>query len=336
MSLFLVYHHHHIPYLSGISLFERAMALFGSAFCRAWGIDDLEFPAGVRVANVPQAASLYEVHSKVDESTFVGYRKLDLTRKASCLGSSAMDDDEPPTKRRTAREANWGQEVRRKDDDERHQARLNVTYRNLANLAFVPEEKLFSLAIFKGIRGPKFRKAHKYHGKPENLSSPWEAHYQTSERYEEDLSLLLQDFEAKAKHQFALKKKWPKEAELAALFLTWKLRGKEWRKVKTNGTYLQNLDNAWRAKINNFHEEKVFQVVWEYVTRMTRIWDKDRHALSYRVYSGILLKPLPSMQRKQRFIDVDEWTRVKAHTGVDVDRWPKRRPCPHLYETYRR
>ena len=270
---------------------------------------------------------------KVDETMFVSYRKLDLTRKASCLDS---DDDERPTKRRKNREIDGGHEVHNKDEAAKHKARLNVTYRCLPNLVKLPEEELFSLSVFKGIQGPKFRRAHAYLGKPENLSSPWEANYQSSERYEEDLSLLLQDFEAKVRHEHALKGKWPKDAELAALFLTSKLRGKEWRKVKSNGTYLRNLDNAWRAKINHFHEEKVFQVVWEYVTGMSRDWDKQRHPGSYQPKSGILLKPLPSTQRKQQFIDVDEWTRVKRHTGVDIDRWPIRRPSPDKFVKYRR
>ena len=303
-----------------------------------------ESPSCVMVANVPKVASLHHLKVEdlmdidtVDECIFGGYRKLDLTRKASCLGSSAMDVDEPPMKRRKHRETDGGQEVRNKDEAEKHTARLNVTIRYFASLANLPEEQLFSLAIFKGFQGPKFRRAHAYRGKPENLSCPWEAHYQSSERYEEDLSLLLQDFEAKSRHLFALKGKWPREAELAALFLTSKLRGKEWRKVKTNGTYLQNLDNAWRAKINNFHEEKIFQVVWEYVTGMSRVWDKQRHPASYQVKSGVLLKQrIPSTQRKQQFIDVDEWARVKRHTGVDLNRWPNRRPSPDEFEKYRR
>ena len=288
------------------------------------------------VLNFPKIPNLLYM-GKVDETMFSSYRKLDLTRKASCLDSSAMDNDGPPTKRRKNREPEGGYEVGNRDEAQRHKARFDVTNHCFVNLVKLPEEKLFSLSIFKGFQGPEFRRAHAYLGKPENLSSPWEANYQSSERYEEDLSLLLQDFEAKTRHQFALEGKGPdREAELAALFLTWKLRGKEWRKVKTNGTYLQNLDNAWRAKINHFHEEKIFQVVWEYVTRMSRVWDEQRHPASYQPKSGILLKPLPSTQRKQQFIDVDEWTRVKRYTGVDIDRWPMRRPSPDKFEKYRR
>ena len=339
------------------------MDSFQSIFGPGWKVVGSESPPRVVVANVPKVASLHHLgvdhmegvemadetmfdsfrvvdHMEgvemADEAKFVSFRKLDLTRKASCLDSSAMNDDEPPMKRRKHHEPHGGHEVRIKDEAMKHKARLDVTYRCFANLVNLPEEKLFSLSIFKGIQGPKFRRASAYLGRPENLSSPWEANYQSSERYEEDLSLLLQDFEAKSRHQFALKRKWPRDAELAALFLTWKLKGKEWRKVKTNGTYLQNLDNAWRAKINNFHEEKVFQVVWEYVTGMSREWDSQRHPGSYQVKSGVLLKPLPSTQRKQKFIDVDVWTRVKRHTGVDIDRWPIRRPSHDKFEEYRR
>lgn len=330
------------------------MASFQSMFGPGWVKVGSESPSCVMVASVPKVASLYHLKVEdlmevdtvegcmmmdvdtVDESMFVGHRKLDLTRKASCLGSSAMTVDEPPMKRRKHRGTGWGQELRDKHEAAKHMARLNVTIRHFASLANLPEEQLFSLPIFKGFQGPKFRRPRD--GKPENLSSPWEANYQSSERYEEDLSLLLQDFEAKSKHVFALKGKWPsREAELAALFLTSKLSGKEWRKVKTNGTYLQNLDNAWRAKINNFHEEKLFQAVWEYVTGMMRDWDKQRHQACYQVKSGVLLKQrIPSMKRKQQFIDVDEWARVKRHTGVDIDRWPNRRPSSDEIEKYRR
>ena len=342
MSLVFVDHHHNTPYLSGILPFDSTMASFQSIFGPGWEVAESVLPQRVVVANVAKGASLHHLKAehlmevdKVDETMFVAFRKLDLTRKASSMGPSAIDDNEPPMKRLKHRETHGGQEVRKKYEDERHQARLNVTKRCFANLVNVPEEKLFSLPIFKAVHGPKFRRAHAYRGKPENLSSPWEANYQSSERYEEDLSLLLQDFEAKSRHQFALKGKWPKEAEVAALFLTWKLRGKEWRKVKTNGTYLQNLDNAWRAKINDFREEKLFQVVWEYVAGMSRDWDKQRHWSCYFVKSGVLLKPLPSTKRKQQFIDVDEWSRMKSHSGVDVERWPIRQPA-HMFETYRR
>lgn len=298
------------------------------------------FGPGVKppvVLNWPKVPNLL-YKPGVDETMFVSHRKLDLTRKASCLDSSAMNNDEPPMKRRKNQEPHGGHEVRNKDEAMRHEARLSVTDKYFDHLVKLPEEELFSMAVFKGIQGPKFRRAHAYLGKRENLSSPWEAHYQSSERYEEDLSLLFQDLEAKTRHQFALKRRWPdRETKLATLFLAWKLRGKEWRKVKTNSTYLQNLDNAWRAKINHFHEEKIFQVVWEYVTGMARVWDKQRHPACYQLKSGFLLRPsLPSTQRKQQFIDVDEWTRVKRHTGVDIDRWPMRRPSPDKFEKYRR
>ena len=261
-----------------------------------------------------------------DDMMFVNYRKLDLTREM---------DEEPPKKKRKTAASPEEKEKRELFENYKHTKRIEITKQFWVQLACEPEEKLFSSSLFRGFQGPKFRSLHAYRGKPENLSSPWDANYQSCERYEEDLSLLLQDFEAKARHEFAVKKRWPIQAELGAVFLASKLRGKEWRKVKNNGTYMESLDNAWRAKINKFKEEKIFQLVWEYVAGMSRDWDKQRHPESHFVKHGVILKRMKSTQRKQRFIDVDEFTRIKRHGGVHLDKWPIRRPT-NEFCTYRK
>ncbi len=271
---------------------------------------------------------------KEDHMMFVGYRKLDLTRKSSSMASSGVDD-EPPKKISKKGASKEEKEHREWYDGERHRQRLEIVKNLLPQLAAMSEERLFSFSVFKAVEGPKFREAHAYLGKPENLSSPQEANYQSCEKYEEDLSLLLQDFEAKSRHEFAVTGRWPVQAELGAVFLACKLRGKEWRKVKNNGTYMESLDNAWRAKINRFKEEKIFQVVWEYVAGMSREWDKQRHPESYTVKHGVVLRRMKSTQRKQKFIDVDQFTRIKRHGGVHLDKWPIRRPT-NEFATYRK
>ena len=271
---------------------------------------------------------------KEDDMMFVGYRKLDLTRKASSMVSSGMFDERPKKKARKG-ESREEKEHREWFERMRHWERVKVMKHILGEVARLPEEKLFSLKLFKEFLGPKFRSVHAYLGRPENLSSPWEANYQSCERYEEDLSLLLQDFEAKSRHEFAVTGKWPIQAELGAVFLASKLRGKEWRKVKNNGTYMESLDNAWRAKINDFKEERIFQVVWEYVAGMSRDWDKQRHPESYDVKHGVVMRGIPSTQREQQFIDINQFTRIKRHTGVDVNRWPIRRPT-NEFRIYRK
>ena len=311
-------------------------SMFGGGWRRAGSVKSHRFEvasvARLRHARMESLKGV-EREDEMMELCYQYHRKMDLTRKADSMDPS-LTDDEPPKKivKRAIKEE---KETCDLYDHARHMNRIQIMRQYLQTLATLPEEKVLSYSIFKGVQGPKLRSVHAYLGKPENLSSPWEANYQSSERYEGDLSLLLQDFEAKSRHQFAVTGKWPKQAEVGALLLASKLRGKEWRKVKNNGTYMESLDNAWRAKINDFKEERVFQVVWEYVAGMSREWDKQRHPESYDTPKAhIRLKPIPSTQRKQRFIDVDEFTKIKRHDGVDLDRWPIRRPT-NEFETYR-
>lgn len=262
------------------------------------------------------------------------HRKLDLARKASSMDPSVTDDE--PSKKIMKNRASEEEKAKRAwYEHNKHMNRIQIIKEHLKYLADLPEEKVLSYAVLKGVEGPKFRSVDTYLGKPENLSSPWEANYQSCERYEEDLSLLLQDFEAKARHEFAVRGKWPKQAEVGALLLASKLRDKEWRKVKNNGTYMESLDNAWRAKIINFKEESIFQVIWEYVAGIAREWDLYRHPECYVPKNSALLKPIKSIKRKQQFIDVDMFTRIKRHDGVDLDEWPIRRPTNDMFMTYR-
>ncbi len=250
-----------------------------------------------------------------NDMMLVGFRKLSIVPNLSSEASSNMDN-EPPKKKSKMGESEEEKERRNIYEQKKHTMRLAVTRQVFAQITSLPEEELFSLSIFKWFKGLRFRSVPAYIATPENLSSPWEANYQSREKYEEDLSLLLQDFEAKARHGFALKGRWPVQAEIGALFLASKLRGKEWRKVKNNGTYMENLDNAWRAKINDFREETIFQVVWEYVAGMARDWDKQRHQDCYFVKHGVLLPRISLRQRKQKFIYVDKYdkyTRAKRH-----------------------
>ena len=273
-----------------------------------------------------------EMEDGMEDICYQFHRKLELRRKSSSMAPS-LTDDEPPKKilkRAPEEEGDMDDQY----DHGNHMYRIEVIRSNLRLMELVSEEKLFADSIFQMVQGPQFRRVHVCLSIPEDLSSPWKANYQSSGRYEEDLSLLLQDFEAKARHEFAVKGRWPKEVEVGALLLASKLRGKEWRKVKDNGTYMESLDNAWRAKINDFKEERIFQVVWEYVAGMARIWDAQRHPMSFHVKYGILLRPIKSINRKQQFIDVDEFTRIKRHDGVDVNRWPIRRPT-NDFVTYR-
>ena len=286
-----------------------------------------------RHARMESLKGVKEMEDEMEDICYQFHRKLDLSRKSSGMAPS-LTDDEPP--RKILKRA----PIEERDMDDQydhgiHMHRIQVMRENLKLMALVSEEKVLAAPVFQKVQGPRFHRVHVCLDKPENFSSPWEANYQSSERYEEDLSLLLQDFEAKARHQFALKGRWPKEAEVGALLLASKLRGKEWRKVINNGTYMESLDNAWRAKIIDFKEERIFQVVWEFVAGMSREWDKQRHPMSYETKHGILLRPMKSIKRKQRFIDVDEFTKIKRHDGVDVNRWPIRRPT-NEFETFRK
>lgn len=62
------------------------------------------------------------------------------------------------------------------------------------------------------------------------------------ERYEENLCLLMQEFEIKARHEYVLTGEWPKpECEEAALRLSGRLDGVEWRKVAFREGYMEEL-----------------------------------------------------------------------------------------------
>ncbi len=89
------------------------------------------------------------------------------------------------------------------------------------------------------------------------------------ERYEENLCLLMQDFERKARHEYVLTREWPKpECEEAALTLSGRLDGVEWRKVAWRPGYMEELDLLWRAKVKFAKRDQVYQVVWEFVAGM--------------------------------------------------------------------
>ena len=96
---------------------------------------------------------------------------------------------------------------------------------------------------------------------------------QQVERYEGNLSLLMQEFVAKARHQFVLTGTWPTRAEDAALQLATRLDGLEWEQVKARPDYLDELDETWMTRPRFAKEERIFQVVWEYVTGKARRWD---------------------------------------------------------------
>ena len=319
-------YYHNISRISGNPPSVSTMASFGTMF-----EPNRKVPGSWTRVKAGQEARLrrakMESLKRAEQENFmmfVGFRKLDIIPKLSSEASSRMDN-EPPKKKLKLKKERTQEEKEKRNlyEQEKHALRLAIFRRVMPKILLVPdlpEEQLFSMSIFKGFQGPNFRSSHAYIATPENLSSPWEAKYQSCEKYEEDLSLLLQDFEAKSRHSFAVTGRWPVQAEVGALLLAFKLRGKEWRKVKNNGTYMENLDNAWRAKRNKFREEKVFQVVWEFVAGMSRDWDEQRHQDCYFVKHGLYLPRIPSTQRKQKFIDLNRWTRARRH---DL---PKRQP----------
>lgn len=62
------------------------------------------------------------------------------------------------------------------------------------------------------------------------------------ERYEENLCLLMQDFEIRARHEYVLTREWPKpECEESALRLSARLDGVEWRKVAYREGFMEEL-----------------------------------------------------------------------------------------------
>lgn len=125
------------------------------------------------------------------------------------------------------------------------------------------------------------------------------------ERYEENLCLLMQDFESKARHEYVLTGEWPKpECEESALQLSGRLDGVEWRKVSWRPGYMEELDLLWRAKVRFAERDEVYQVVWEFVAGLARIWvdDKDRHEDCYRGRKDVFrLERPPSVRRENRY-----------------------------------
>ena len=94
------------------------------------------------------------------------------------------------------------------------------------------------------------------------------------ERYEDNLSLLLQEFVAKAGHQRVLTGRWPSDnVEDAAVLLSERLDGIEWQRAKSRSGYLRELDEAWMRRDRYTRKEKVFQVIWKYVGGIARKWD---------------------------------------------------------------
>ncbi|KAL9130402.1 MAG: hypothetical protein Q9217_001410 [Psora testacea] len=89
-------------------------------------------------------------------------------------------------------------------------------------------------------------------------------------RYEANLLALLKDFALKARHEYALTKKWPRdETEKNALKLEQRAqrlfaRGVREREKCDEDNYLEELDWYWRYW---GREERAYQRVWEYVVR---------------------------------------------------------------------
>ena len=90
----------------------------------------------------------------------------------------------------------------------------------------------------------------------------------------------MQGFVAKARHEFVLTGTWPTRAEDAALQLATRLDGLEWELVKARPDYLEELDETWMTRPRFAKEERIFQVVWQYVTGKARRWDvSNKHQL---------------------------------------------------------
>lgn len=135
------------------------------------------------------------------------------------------------------------------------------------------------------------------------------------ERYEENLCLLMQEFEIKARHEYVLTGEWPKpECEEAALRLSSRLEGVEWRKVCWRPGYMEELDLLWRAKVDFVRRDKVYQVVWEFVAGMARRWvssaDRHRHCYEFehdgndnrdKLKDALYLERAPSVRRENKY-----------------------------------
>ena len=176
------------------------------------------------------------------------------------------------------------------------------------------------------------------------------------ERYEDNLSQLLQNFVAKARHMRALTGWWPSEkVEDAAVLLRSRLEGIEWQDVKPRNNYLRELDEAWLRKDLWTEGEGVFQVVWEFVGGIARKWDgclfrkwelvkgkrggKDRmdwvykridkryascHSPKNKGHSTFYLPRLPSLVRQQKLFQRDEFVRYDREIRFRSDlRAPK-------------
>ena len=129
-------------------------------------------------------------------------------------------------------------------------------------------------------------------------------------RFEENLCLLLQDFEKKARYEFLHTHHWPRwEEETAALSLSEALDGVEWRNVKHRDGYLDEIDFIWRANVNmGNYSDPVFQLIWEFVAGMIRVWaQKLRHPWCYPKgpKGEFRLQRAPSLKMKFRFLDAE-------------------------------
>ncbi len=147
------------------------------------------------------------------------------------------------------------------------------------------------------------------------------------ERYEENLCLLMQEFEIKARHEYVLTGEWPKpECEEAALRLSSRLEGVEWRKLSWRPGYMEELDLLWRAKVKFAKRDKVYQVVWEFVAGMARVWvpSAERHRHCYHHDGGkkfrFYLERAPSATHRENKYFRPEG-RTPRHSGGVLPRW---------------
>lgn len=125
-------------------------------------------------------------------------------------------------------------------------------------------------------------------------------------QYEDNLCLLMQEFEMKARHEYILTRQWPKpQCEVAALRLSIRLDDIEWRKVPYHKGYMEEIDAVWRAKMGFARKDMVYQVVWEYVAGMARRWAKreDRHRHCYQLgkHNAFYLERAPSIWRQNKW-----------------------------------
>lgn len=206
---------------------------------------------------------------------------------------------------------------------------------------------LEALTITKGNRHTAFKKEKVSPTLPiyKDVYKEWDT---TKERYEENLCLLMQDFERKAQHIARLIKikfgveEWPEmEVEEAALQLSSALDGVEWRKVVYRAGYAEEIDWVWRSEQRYAKEHGEFKVLWEYVTGMARLWDKGREGDPHiqrnsKGNGGNQMKDSPyimalsvpkvaHLTRKNRYIGVNEDFVIPGKVWVKENKKHKRK-----------